>query len=302
MSTTTTMKKTATKRTLLVGLAATLGFVTFTENAQAQEILLTGPLAGAPAVRKLRLYRKGRFEISPTASFSILDEFKRNILFGGQLTYNITDWLGLGVYGTFGAVKLNLGLPKKIQVVNAQRRLPVEEGGSPETSADRRLTAWNIGPDFTQQLASYNYVLAPQLTVVPFRGKIALFSSVYADTEIFFFAGPAFVGLTERADCTGPGQPETACVSNFQTASRMAIAPTFGLGWTFFVNKWNSLGLEYRALPFSWNTGGIDTAGGGRDEAFPDYKIDSADRQFKFNMLLSVRWNFYLPISLQTSE
>jgi hypothetical protein len=41
MSTTTTMKKTATKRTLLVGVAAILGFVTFTENAQAQEILLT---------------------------------------------------------------------------------------------------------------------------------------------------------------------------------------------------------------------------------------------------------------------
>ena len=31
----------------------------------AQEIQLTGPLAGAPAVRKLRLYREGRFEVAP---------------------------------------------------------------------------------------------------------------------------------------------------------------------------------------------------------------------------------------------
>ncbi|MBW2459783.1 MAG: hypothetical protein JRI68_35155, partial [Deltaproteobacteria bacterium] len=34
-------------------------------EARAQEIQLTGPLAGAPAVRRLRLYREGRFEIAP---------------------------------------------------------------------------------------------------------------------------------------------------------------------------------------------------------------------------------------------
>ena len=55
-------KTTATQRRLLAGLTAGFALLAFTETAQAQEILLTGPLAGAPAVRQLRLYREGRFE------------------------------------------------------------------------------------------------------------------------------------------------------------------------------------------------------------------------------------------------
>jgi hypothetical protein len=55
---TTTMKTTATTRRLLLAISAGIGLLAATETAQAQEILLTGPLAGAPAVRKLRLYRQ----------------------------------------------------------------------------------------------------------------------------------------------------------------------------------------------------------------------------------------------------
>jgi len=301
MSTTTTMKKTATKRYLLAGLTAALGFAAFTETAQAQEILLTGPLAGAPAVRKLRLYRQSRFELGIGATFPVLDEYKRVILIGGQLNYNLTDWLAIGVYGGFGAIPIELGLTEKIQANNPQNP------NVQRSTLDERMTAVNLGPDFTKQLGTVNYILAPQVTAVPFRGKLALFNSIYTDTEIFFFAGLAFIGLTERENCTKPDQPDTACAnpsaSNyFTTASRMALAPTFGLGLNFFVNKWNALGLEYRFLPFAWNTGGFDTAGGGRDNDFPDGQITSADRQFKFNMMGTVRWNFYLPTGLRTSE
>ena len=66
-------------------------------SASAQEIQLTGPLAGAPAVRHERLYRDGRFELAPTVSFTLLDEYKRAILFGARAQYNITDWLAVGV-------------------------------------------------------------------------------------------------------------------------------------------------------------------------------------------------------------
>jgi hypothetical protein len=41
--------------------------------AEAQEIQLTGPLAGAPAVRKLRLHRDGWFEVAAGSSFTLLD-------------------------------------------------------------------------------------------------------------------------------------------------------------------------------------------------------------------------------------
>jgi outer membrane beta-barrel protein len=290
MGTTTTTTRTAKARRLLVALAAGLGLLTLGEQAQAQEILLTGPLAGAPAVRQLRLYREGRFEIAPAATFTLLDEYQRTIMFGGRLNYNFTDWLAFGVWGTYGAIKIKTALSDHIQEVNDARQT------EPFTSTNRRLTAVNMSRDFRDQLTSIDWIVAPQLTGVPFRGKLALFQSIYVDTDLYFFVGPAFVGLTERSDC------ETQCSEQFAKKSRVAIGPTFGLGFSFYINKWNAIGFEWRAVPFPWNPAGFDTAGGGKDEDFPDNKITSADQQFKFNQMLTVSYNFYLPTEYRVSE
>ncbi len=285
----TTTKQKTMKRLVTV-LAAALALFAFTERAEAQQILLTGPLAGAPAVRKLRLHRRGRFEVAPAISFTLLDEYQRTILLGGRINYNITDWLALGAWGAVGsAIRIQTDLTDQIQSVNAGRTDP--------ESLDRRLTAVNLGSDFKKQLGGIDWVVAPQLTAVPFRGKLALFQSIYLDTDLYFFGGPAFVGLTERKNCdpcVGPGA--------FGTATRVAVAPTFGLGFNFYINKWSALGFEYRGLPFSWNTAGFDTAGGGKDKKFPDSKITNDDRQFNFNQVLTVSYNIYLPFQYKVSE
>jgi hypothetical protein len=124
------------------------------------------------------------------------------------------------------------------------------------------------------------------------------------DTDLYAFAGPAFIGLTERADCGAPNQTSCAPGPNvaFETATRMAIAPTFGIGLSFYINKWSAIGFEWRFLPFSMNTGGFDTAGGGKDEDFPDNQISSADRQFAFRQLLSLSFNIFLPTQHRISE
>jgi hypothetical protein len=82
----------------------------------------------------------------------------------------------------------------------------------------------------------------------------------------------------------------------------MQIAPTFGLGLSFFLGGFASLGLEYRGLPFAWNTGGFDTRGGAPDGRFPDNKINSDDREFKFNQMFSVNLGFYFPTSVRSSD
>jgi len=289
----TTTKQTTSKRLVTV-LAAALALCAFSERAEAQEIQLTGPLAGAPAVRKLRLHRKGRVEIAPAVSFTLLDPYQRTILLGAKLNYNFTDWLAFGAWGAVGSViRVQTNLTEQIQGVNAGRRSSDQNG----ESLDRRLTAVNLGPDFKKQLAGIDWVVAPQLTAVPFRGKLALFQSIYLDTDLYVFGGPAFVGITERKDCN-------PCVgaNAFNTATRVAIAPTFGLGLNFYINKWSALGFEWRGLPYSWNTGGFDTAGGGKDKRFPDNKIDSADRQFSFNQILTLSYNIYLPFQYKVSE
>ncbi len=287
---TTTMKKTSTFRRLLV--AAALGFTALglAPSAKAQEILMTGPLAGAPSSRKLRLHREGRIELAPAVNFTLLDEYQRSILVGARLNYNLTDWLAVGVYGGFagGPLHVKTYLTERIQHVNGRRDAD---------SLDKRLTAVSMGPNFENQLGSIDWIASPQITGVPFRGKLALFKSIYVDTDLYFFAGPAFVGLKERANCD-----EGACTTNFKRASRVAVAPTFGLGFSFYANKWSAVGLEWRALPFSWNTGGFDTAGGGHNDAFPDNAISSADRQFRFNQLLGLSYNIYFPFEHRLSE
>ncbi|HET9930231.1 MAG TPA: hypothetical protein VFQ35_06080 [Polyangiaceae bacterium] len=286
-----------TAKRVLAALAATFALCAFTQRAEAQEILLTGPLAGAPAVRKLRLHRQTRFEIAPLASFTLLDPYERTILFGGRLNFNFTDWLGVGVYGAFGAVKIPTALTDHIQEVNTQRRNEAAaEGTDYLTTTTGRLTRVNLGPQFKNQIGEIDWIFAPQVTLVPFRGKIALFQSIFVDTDLFFFGGPAFVGVKERKNCEGP-----ACDA-YDRASRVAIAPTFGLGLSFYVNKWSAFGLEWRGLPFSRNLGGFDTAGGGKDDKFPDNKISSADQRFEFNQMLTVSYSFYLPTQYKISE
>lgn len=279
-------------------------------EAQAQEILLTGPLAGAPAVRKQRLYREGRFEIAPAVSFTLLDEYQRVILLGARINYNITDWLAIGGWGGFALdpLKMSTDLTEKIQTVN-QARIDQTRSNGNQPNVDHKLTRINMGPNFEDQLGTIDWVAAPQLTLVPFRGKIGIFQSIYVDTDFYLFGGPAFVGRTERADC---GTPDTsACGPSgnnppgsqvFEMESSVGIAPTFGLGLQFYVASWGAFGVEWRGLPFSRNTGGFDNHGGGPNSEFPDLKIDSRDREFKFNQMITISFGISLPFDYDISE
>jgi len=76
---------------------------------------------------------------------------------------------------------------------------------------------------------------------------------------------------------------------------RSAIAPTFGAGLSLFVADFVSVAIEWRALPFAWNTSGFDVRGPGPDDDFPDNVIDSEDRLFKFNHMVSLGVGFFLP-------
>lgn len=293
---------------LTVGLVLmAVGLPGLEKTAHAQEILVSGPLAGAPAVRKQRLYRDLRFEIAPQAAFTLLDEYQRLIILGGRLNFNVTDWLAIGVWGGYALIKTNTGLTDRIQDVNQRRQGEAAASGGP--TIDHRLTAGNIGRNFSKQLGTIDWVVAPQLTAVPFRGKIGLFQSIYIDTDFYIFGGPAFVGVKERAKCaagtTTPCAPAGGLspgVQDFKMDSRMAIAPTFGLGFQFYFAGFGAIGLEWRALPFDRNTGGFDNHGGGPNKEFPDLKVDNKDLEFKFNQMIGVSVGISLPFNYKVSE
>jgi hypothetical protein len=264
--------------------------------AEAQEIQLTGPLAGAPAVRKLRLHREGRFEVAAGASFTLLDQYQRTILPGLRLTYHITDWLGIGAWGGYG-FQYTTALTDELQTVAIDER----RCDSRPFATDCQLTEINLtrGDLAKDQLGKLQWVAAPQLTFVPFRGKMALFAELFVDTDVSFFVGPAFVGVQERKSCGGDEDP---CAGNFGLDSRLAIAPTFGIGLNFYPAQFFGFGVEWRGLPFSWNTSGFDNRGLGADEEFPDTKVDEKDREFQFNSMLTVNLSFQFPTAIQTTE
>lgn len=297
----------------LVAAAAGATAALCTQTADAQEILLTGPLAGAPAVRKLRLHREGRVELAPGVSFTLLDEYQRAIIPGLRATYHPFDWLGFGVWGGY-AIPIQTNLADELQ------RVAIDERRCAENAASKacRLTEVNLtrpgtnpsgdpartGNIASDQLATMTWFVAPQVTAVPFRGKIALFASVFADADIAFFAGPAFVGLRERKACgrADDGTPLPACGSSFSLTDRVAVAPTFGLQLNFYITDFIGFGAEFRGLPFSWNTAGFDNHGTGQDNQFPDQAVNGADSEFKFNSMMSVYATVALPTKIKVTE
>jgi hypothetical protein len=306
-------------RALVAGaFAAGAATVLCAPSANAQEILLTGPLAGAPAVRKLRLHREGRVELAPGVSFTLLDEYQRSIVPGLRVTYHPLDWLGFGVWGGYGfAVKTNLA--------DELQQVAIDDRACDQNSASKacRLTEVNLtrkpnGSQFQNpsgdpqrtgniaddQLGAMTWFLAPEATAVPFRGKIALFASVFADADIAFFAGPAFIGLRERKACgrDTDGKELPACSTSFSLTDRVAPTVTFGLRFNFYITDFVGFGAEFRALPFNWNTAGFDNHGTGQDNAFPDQAVNGDDSEFKFNTMMSVYATIALPTKIKVTE
>ena len=290
---------------LLAGVSGLLALTALHTEAEAQEIQLTGPLAGAPAVRKLRLHRAGRFEIAPGVSFSLLDQYQRTIMPGATASYHFTDWIGVSIFGGYG-IPSTTGLGDELQKIVDGR----DCANKPFTKACR-LTAVNLthGKVADDQFGSIQWVLAPQVQVVPFRGKISLFSAIFIDTDVSIFAGPAIVGVQERTSCgkdeagASVGAPCTDQKS-FALAGRIAVAPTFGLGLNFYPNPTPFLGFgfDFRAIPFSWNTSGFDNHGGGNNQDFPDNNVNGADREFHFNSMITLHVSVQLPTAVKTTE
>lgn len=297
---------TASRLLIALGLVfAAASGVVGGSRAEAQDVQITGPLAGAPAVRHMRIYRKGRFQLQPTVGFTINDEFSRSILAGLQIGYHFTDWLGIQAFFHYDVYPLDTDLTDKIKA----------RGQSTEFN---RLSLPNK-KNFPKQIGRLNFLAGAQATFIPLRGKLALFQAAFVDTDFYIFLGAAFAQVTERKDVTALAPACTdknAYRTNMQTcantqtahASRIAIAPTFGVGLSLYFTDYVAMTLEYRAFPFKWNTSGTDEGGLNKKRRpdasgeFPDGKITEADRTFQFNQMFGLGFAFYLPAKSKLTE
>jgi hypothetical protein len=266
--------------------------------ANAQEIEVEGPLAGAPAVIGLRDYRRMRLQIQLHGSITLEDEYSRAIQTGAQLMFHPVDWLGIGVWGGYSVAQIDVDLTEQVTLKG-------------QTNEVNILSLPNAA-NFPDQIGRIKWIVAPQLAFIPLRGKLGVFEKLFVDTDFYVAAGAAFVGLEERApvdsatfdNCRSMGESspngslraEIDCFAETQgvRASRVAIAPTFALGLSLYFSDFIAMTLEWRALPFAWNTSGTDESGDPAGD-FPDDVIDEKDRLAHFNHMFTLGLAFYLP-------
>lgn len=280
------------KLTVLTALVV----LTAASAAEAQEIMLEGPLAGAPACRGCVLHREGRFTVTPAFTFSLLDDYRRHIFVGARLTYNITDWIGISVaggYGGFWGDLLDTGLTGEVAskapngIESNRTNFPFAADSAGAADAERFTT---------DLLGRFLGFVSAEVVFTPLRGKFGLFSRLFLDVDLYIFVGYALPFVEERADvdcrtaefiedrgyaggrvpgdrasydgslsdrCPLVGSSPEATVGQVPRGDpRLAVgAGTYGLGVSIYFNEWAALNLEYRVMPFLWNHTGTDERG-----------------------------------------
>lgn len=276
-------------RILFVVVTALAAFGAGAESAAAQEVQISGPLAGAPACHHCRIYREGRIQLQPFVGFTLQDEFVRAIPLGIQIQYHFTDWLGIGLWGAWAGIGIDTGLTDEIttqgQTTNRNRlSLPTREG-------------------FPEQVGRLSLLAAVQLEFIPLRGKLSLFQKLFIDADFYIAAGFALVNVEERA----PVETTNICASStpeclntqLERASRWAPAPTFAVGLMLYATDFFGVSFEWRAIPFAWNTSGTDEDG---FNGFPDGLINDEDQVFHLNHMVNIGFAFSLPPTADVTE
>ncbi|MCB9591305.1 MAG: hypothetical protein H6719_01125 [Sandaracinaceae bacterium] len=293
-----------TKSLLVAALAASVAWVAApTSRASAQEIQITGPLAGAPAVRRLRQHRVGRVQlVVPTVGYTLQDEFSRSLMVGLGAHVHFTDFLGIGVWGAManfaGAFQIDTDLTTQV-ITNGQ-------------TTDRNRLSMPSNEGFGDQIAQLLGLASVHLIFAPLRGKLALFQGAFADTDFWILAGFAAAFVEERADVTDAsvcaGATSSAACLDSQTARnvRFAPAPMIGVGLNLYFNEFLGMSIQWRAFPFDMNPSGTDESGQGADGGpgggFPDGQINAEDQRFYFHHMINLGLIINLPPEIQVSD
>jgi len=286
---------------LAVFLAATFVWVAPGSSALAQDIQITGPLAGAPAVRRLREHRVGRVQlIVPTVGYTLQDEFARSMLVGLEANVHFTDFLGIGVWGAAAnfanAFQIDSDLTSQV-VTNGQ-------------STDRNRLSMPTNEGFGDQVGRLLGLASVHVVFAPLRGKLALFQGAFVDTDFYILAGFAAAFVEERADVTTAGicdADSPACrATQSERSARFAPAPIVGVGLNLYFNEFIGLALQWRAFPFDMNPMGTDESGLGADGTpgggFPDGIIDAQDQRFYFHHMMNIGLIINLPPEIHVSD
>ena len=275
-------------RTRLLPLLVLLALPTLLPESAARAER-RNPLEGQPAVRRRLLLRKLRFEVTPQFVTSINQDYKHAFGPGINLQFHLTDWLAIGVQGVY-TLNANTGLEDKVR------------------GALQNVGPYNMRPDPQPTLAMHDEhvmgiqaIFSAYAQVTPFYGKIAFFSALFVNYDLYVNGGIGFVDYTSKCcttvNTTGkPGYDPTAPDPNTQNGhfDGLKIGGQIGVGAHIYFNEWFGLQFELRDYIVGANPGGLDTNG--------DRKLDSKDEGPQNNIFFGVGLTFMLPPSARQSR
>jgi len=161
--------------------------------------------------------KKGRLELSPSATFSIKDAFYTKYILGGVLTYHATETLGF-------SLRAGYSLPT---VAAAAQICTFESTGGTTTRGCRRPTFEDLDDRAPGKILLMGGV---DVQWAPIYGKMSLLSEQFLHFDLYGVGGATAVQY--RA----PGVTE------------LTVGGNVGVGMRFFVNRWMTVRAEFRDL------------------------------------------------------
>jgi outer membrane beta-barrel protein len=156
--------------------------------------------------------KEGRFEFSPSATFSVKDAFFTKYILGGTLTYHATETLGV-------SLRAGYAIPT---VAGAAQICNFSDG-----SGCHRPTYDELNGKAPGQLTLMGGV---DLQWAPIYGKVSLLAENFLHFDLYGIGGATAVQYR------GPG------------ATELTVGGNVGVGMRFFVNRWVTVRSEFRDL------------------------------------------------------
>jgi outer membrane beta-barrel protein len=263
------------------------------ETARAER---RNPLAGQPAVRRRLLMRKLRFEATPQFVTSINQDYKHAFGPGLNLQFHLTDWLAVGVQGVY-TLNANTALEDKVR-----------DQLTPESESPYVYKHLQPSRDIhDQHVLNIQSIFSAYAQITPFYGKIAFFSALFVNYDLYVNGGIGFVDYVQNHCCsrtektdphpTAGDPPGSLPDPNLQDASVFAglkVGGQIGVGAHIYFNEWLGLQFELRDYIVGANPGGLDVN--------VDYKLDSKDEGPQNNIFFGVGVTFMLPPTARQSR
>ncbi|MBU1241186.1 outer membrane beta-barrel domain-containing protein [Myxococcota bacterium] len=268
-----------------------------TVSVAAYAVKRGDPLEGQPAVRRRILYLPNRFEVSPSLGVSFLQDYKHSFLIGVKAEYHFNDLFSIGFAAHYSPLSIDSGLTSEIKST-----LPNE------LETDTYINPTPSKSAMTDALDTIRMVMGPYVAYTPAFGKMALFSSVFFNFDLYFFGGLGIVQLESGSlnsskyvdSPSSAASPHRLHLDIREENGGWKFGPQAGVGLKVFINRSVAINVEFRWLYIKRNAAGFDTngdtvLGGPTDNQTEWVIVDSKDDIWENTMFFHFGVSFFFP-------